>query len=84
MLNRLPPFNTPVIDEDHIFTQPYRSYFNDLYLLDIIQGTGSPEGVVEGIVGQEYMDLNGTTGNIKYIKRDSNIGGDIKQGWILI
>lgn len=84
MLNRLPPFNTPVIDDDDILTQPYRSYFNDIYLLDIIQGTGSPEGVVAGIIGQEYMDLNGTTGNIKYIKRDSDIGGDIKQGWILI
>lgn len=84
MLNSLPPFNTPVVDDVNIFTAPYRTFFNNLNLLDIIQGTGSPEGVVEAIVGQEYMDLNGTTGSIKYIKRDSDIGGDITQGWILI
>ena len=84
MINNLPPFNTPVVDDDNVFTAPYRTYFNDFYLLEIIQGTGSPEGVVGAIVGQEYMDLNGTTGSIKYIKRDSDIGGDLTKGWILI
>lgn len=85
MLNSLPPFNTPAVDKDNdnALTQPYRSYFNDLYLLDIIQGHGSPEGVIEAIVGQQYMDLDGSSGNILYIKRDSDIGGDTKQGWFL-
>ena len=50
----------------------------------LIIGTGSPEGVVEAEQGQEYMDDAGTAGNIKYIKRDANVGGDKSLGWILV
>jgi len=80
----MPPFNTPLIDDSKVLTQPYRIFFNNILLIDILQGTGSPEGVVEALIGQEYMDLSGSAGNIKYIKRDSDIAGDRTKGWILI
>lgn len=50
----------------------------------LIIGTGNPEGVVESVQGGTYMDDTGTAGNILYIKRDADIGGDITQGWILV
>ena len=50
----------------------------------IIVGTGSPENVVSATQATEYMDDAGTAGAIKYIKRDADIGGDKKQGWILV
>ena len=49
-----------------------------------IIGTGSPEGIYEGTQGALYMDETGTSGNILYIKRNSDILGDITQGWILV
>ena len=52
--------------------------------LGIIEGIGSPEGVVSAQVTEEYMDTTGTAGNIKYIKRDADIGGDRTMGWILV
>lgn len=48
-------------------------------LIDI----GSPEGVIEAEQGVFYMDSTGTAGNILYIKRDANQGGDKSLGWIL-
>ncbi len=52
--------------------------------LDILTGTGSPEGVVVAAQKKLYMDESGTAGNILYIKRDADIGGDRSQGWILV
>lgn len=50
----------------------------------LIIGTGNPEGVVESVQGGMYMDDIGTAGNILYVKRDADIGGDITQGWVLV
>ena len=47
-------------------------------------GTGSPEGVVIANQLAMHMDDAGTAGNILYIKRDADIGGDRSQGWILV
>lgn len=50
----------------------------------IQQGMGSPEGVLSADVGTLYMDTNGSSGAILYVKRDASIAGDTKQGWILV
>lgn len=47
-------------------------------------GTGSPEGVVSAPVGRFYIDTNGLAGSVLYVKRDSDVGGDASQGWILV
>ena len=52
--------------------------------LQILTGTGSPEGVIEAKAATLYMNTAGTAGSILYIKRDDDISGDRSQGWILV
>lgn len=52
--------------------------------LDILSGTGSPEGVVEAKQKRLYMDEAGTAGAILYIKRDADVAGDRRRGWYAI
>ena len=74
----------PLVDKDGIATQDLRSWSKSVDNQLTIIGTGTPEGVVEAEITAEYMDDAGTAGSIKYIKRDSDIGGDKTLGWILI
>lgn len=78
-----PNSNQPILDEQGNMTQTFRTWTQAMTKLDLIVGTGSPEGVVEGLVGQEYMDQAATTGSFMYRKRDSDITGDNKKGWLL-
>lgn len=85
MPNIIPPHATqPIADNDGKMEQVFRTWTQEITRLDLIISTGSPEGVVDAEQGREYMDDEGLTGAIKYIKRDSDIGGDSTQGWILI
>lgn len=54
--------------------------------LDVLEGDGSPEGVIESKTRRFYMDngVSGTTGNILYIKKLADISGDRTMGWILV
>jgi hypothetical protein len=52
--------------------------------MDIIVGTGSPEGVVEAAQKRLYMDSTGASGAVLYIKRDADVAGDRKSGWIAV
>ena len=74
----------PIVEDDGTLTPQSRTFFRTLWVQSLIIGTGSPEGVVEAEQGASYMDDTGTTGSIKYIKRDDNIGADKSQGWILV
>jgi hypothetical protein len=49
-----------------------------------IVGEGSPEGVQEGEIYSLYLDSLGTAGTIQYRKMLPDIGGDTKQGWVLV
>ena len=87
MVARIPTLTRtrPLVDKQGIATQAFRSWFNTIGNQTTIIGTGSPEGIVEAEITQEYMDDAGTAGNIKYIKRDVDKGaGDKRFGWILI
>ncbi len=79
---------SPVVTESGFMQLQFQLFLSDLVLSvnrhDIIIGTGSPEGVVYAVVGQEYMDDSGAAGAIKYIKRDVDIAGDTTKGWILV
>ena len=79
-----PDANRTILEDDGTMEQAFRTWANNLTRLSLITGTGSPEGVVSALQGSQYMDDAGTTGAIKYIKRDSDIAGDASLGWILV
>lgn len=74
----------PFLDENGALSSEARAWTQIITLRALIIGTGSPNGIIEAVQGAEYMDDTGTAGNIKYIKRDSDVGGDKSLGWYLI
>lgn len=81
-LNRLDR-TAPVVDAQGVPLTNLQMFSEELVNMQLIIGTGSPEGVYKARQGREYMDQTGTTGNIKWIKKLSDIGGDQSLGWIL-
>ena len=79
-----PRASEAIVKQDGTMHNAFRRFTLQISRLGIMTGTGSPEGVVEALQTQEYMDETGTAGAIKYIKRDADIGGDKTQGWILV
>lgn len=73
-----------IVDENGIMTREMAEFISIIGQLTIVEGVGSPENVLEANVSKLYMDTAGTAGSILYIKRDAAIGGDAKQGWILV
>lgn len=82
-LNRLDR-STPVVDKSGNPLQNLQLFSEELVSMQLIIGDGSPEGVYIARQGREYMDQSGTTGNIKWIKKLSDIGGDKSYGWVLV
>ena len=74
----------PVVEENRTLTERALQQNILMVELDILEGSGSPEGVVEAKSRRLYMNTAGTAGSILYIKRDADIGGDRTQGWILV
>ena len=79
-----PIIGTELTDDRGSATITFQNYLTEVSRLSVLSGIGSPEGVVEAYPKRLYMDENGTSGNILYIKRDPDIGGDTSKGWILI
>lgn len=78
------PRGTPYVEKDGSLTGRALQQNILLVELDILEGSGSPEGVIEAKPRRLYMNTAGTAGSILYIKRDADISGDTKQGWILV
>ena len=79
-----PDANRPILNEDGTMGDAFRTWVNTITRESLIIGTGTPEDVIDAIQGREYMDTNGASGAVKYIKRDADIGGNTKKGWIAI
>ena len=79
-----PDADAPIVDSQGRMTDEFREYINQITALDLIVGTGSPEGVIEATVGREYMDDAGLAGAVKFVKQLADIGGDRTQGWVAI
>ena len=76
----------PIFNEDGTVTIEFSTWVELVSNLCPLTGSGSPEGVVEASNNppRQYMDTAGAAGSILYVKRDSDIAGDRKKGWILV
>ena len=74
--------NRPIVEEDGTLTIQSREFFRTITDRSLIIGTGSPEGVVSAVQGADYMNEAGASGAIRWSKRDADILGDDKLGWI--
>ncbi len=83
MINQLNNSN-PIVEKDGTMIRRFSDWTKSVTRLQILTGTGSPEGIIEALQRVLYMDDEGTAGAILYIKRDADISGDRTQGWILV
>jgi|TARA_R110002072_G_scaffold290788_1_gene458567 hypothetical protein len=74
----------PIVEDNLTMSQAFRQFTQEASLSIPIVGTGSPEGVVEAVQYSLYLDSSGGAGAIQYRKMLPNIGGNKKQGWILV
>ena len=74
----------PIVEEDLTATQQTRTFFKLLRERALIIGSGTPNAAVEAIQGSQYMDKDGSIGNVFYIKQQNDVGGDTTLGWVLI
>lgn len=79
----LPPFIRGLVNDSGVLTEESRVFFSDLVDRVPSYGDGSPEGVVEGVVGATYYDLAAAQGSRVYLKIVAEIDGDAAQGWEL-
>lgn len=72
-----------IVDEGHMELH-FQTWTQQLTELEIVGGSGSPEGTVSAKQKTLYMDVSGATGSVLYIKRLPDIDGDDTMGWRLI
>jgi hypothetical protein len=80
----VPDADTPIVNESGVMSDVFQRWVNEITRLDLIVGTGTPEGVVNGQVGQEYLDDAGAAGAVKFIKQLPDIAGDRTMGWVAV
>ena len=79
-----PPTATlPIVNDDGTMTLETNLWCNRVSS-PVSIGAGSPEGVLDALQGSLYMDSTGSSGSILYIKRDKQVSGDSKKGWVVV
>lgn len=79
-----PRASNPIVDDGKMMTQEFRSWVRIITERSLMIGSGSPDGVVSAPQGAQYMDESGSSGSILWLKRASDIGGDVTLGWVLV
>ena len=80
-----PTRQQPLVDDQGVMTLRVSEWINLVNLSLTLQGSGSPEGVIEARIGQTYIDLDADiVSSFYYIKQKSDISGDRTTGWRLI
>lgn len=72
-----------LVDDGGISTQRTQIWLDQVTDLQIITGTGTPEGIVSANVSRLYLQTDGTDGAVLFIKQLSDIGGNPKYGWVV-
>ena len=80
----VPDANLSIVDANGVATDVFQRWLTEITNLDLIIGTGSPEGVIEANVGREYLDDAGLVGAVKFIKQLADIAGDRTKGWVAV
>lgn len=80
-----PSSTRPIVNDDMSPSTQLNTWFKVITDQSRIVGSGPPEGIVPASQLSMYMDEQGVTGSILYIKRNGDDGlGDTTKGWVLI
>lgn len=74
----------PIIQESLLPVDFFRLWILQVTEGSLLIGSGAPETVIEAQQGKFYMDEDGSTGNVLYVKQKADITGDRTKGWKLI
>ena len=80
----VPDSVTKIVTDKKLMTQPLMLFFESIVDMYMLSGIGPPEGVVQAVQKQTYLDESGIAGSVMYVKQLDDIAGDPKKGWILI
>ena len=80
----VPIASQPIVEPDSTMSEPFRVWTQRVTAMQILTGSGSPEGVVSAPITTLYMNTAGGAGAVLYIKRDTDIAADPTTGWILV
>ncbi len=78
------PANETIIDAQGRPTAKFFYWLQLVSALEPIDGSGSPEGVVEARLPRFYIDTAAAPGSVLYVKQSDDILGDRTKGWVLI
>jgi len=79
-----PSSGRPILNEGGAPAAQFNTWLKLITERTLIIGTGLPESITEAAQGALYLDQAGVAGNLLYVKRDADIGGDKTKGWILV
>lgn len=71
---------TSIVNELGFMLNNFRTWTQQISRLSILEGSGSPEGVITASPTRMYMDTAGAAGSILYIKQT----GTTNTGWVLV
>lgn len=74
----------PIIEENGTMSDPFRLWVQNVTNFQTLSGSGSPEGTVTAPITTFYMDEDGASGSVLYIKQKTDISADASVGWMLI
>jgi hypothetical protein len=80
----VPDAELSIVDDKGVMSDVFQRWVTEMTNLDLIIGTGTPEGVIEATVGREYLDDAGAAGAVKFIKQSADIAGDRTKGWVAV
>lgn len=74
----------PIVEKNGTMAQAFRDAMIKVQNQLPINGTGSPEGVINAPQYSLYLDNAGGAGAIQYRKMLPSISNDTAQGWVLV
>lgn len=83
MITQIPRIKRFVDDDGYLTDLSFNWHLN-VTNLDMLVGTGSPDGVIQAKQKRLYLQTDGAPRNILWVKVVDSIGGDRSLGWQLV